>query len=96
MNEVFFDLGFFSLLGLVVGYAIRKLIGFFALLSGIYVLSLMWLANKGILSVNWGALEGVFFSAAGGFFGFITGIFKKLALGASFIAGFAIGYRGRL
>ncbi|MEN3033786.1 MAG: FUN14 domain-containing protein [Aquificaceae bacterium] len=96
MSDIFFDLGFFSLLGLTVGYAVRKLVGFFALLMGIYVLSLMWLASKGVLSVNWGALEGVLLSAAGGFYESITMIFKKLTLGAGFVAGFALGYRGKI
>jgi len=42
--------------GYVMGVALKKAAGFILTVTGLYMLSLMALANLGVVSVNWAAL----------------------------------------
>ncbi len=93
MEKLLLDLGYAGFAGFVVGFAVRRVLNFFLLLLGLYLLSLMWLASKGIVSVHWDQLFALFKGMFDSFSGFALGLAKKLAFAGSFAVGFAIGFK---
>ncbi len=92
-SELIFDMGYAGFAGFVVGFAIRRVLNFFLLLLGLYILSLMWLASKGIITVQWEQLFALFKGMFEGFTAFVHGLIRKLAFAGSFAVGFAIGLK---
>ncbi|RMH80363.1 MAG: hypothetical protein D6674_03825 [Acidobacteria bacterium] len=92
-EDLALDLGYAGFAGFVVGFAIRRVLNFFLMLMGLYLLSLMWLANKGVLTVNWDQLFVLFKGMFAGFSDFVLGLVRKLAFAGSFAVGFAIGFK---
>lgn len=86
-------MGYAGFAGFVVGFAIRRVLNFFMLLMGLYIISLMWLSSKGIIQVNWENLFALSKGMLEGFGAFVHGLIKKLAFAGSFAVGFAIGFR---
>ncbi len=92
-GDLLLDMGYAGFAGFVVGFAVRRILNLFLLLLGLYLLSLMWLANKGIISVNWDQLFVLFKGMFEGFGAFVHGLIRKLAFAGSFAVGFAIGFK---
>ncbi len=93
LGDFLLDMGYAGFAGFVVGFAVRRVLNLFLLLLGLYILSLMWLASKGIISVNWDQLFVLFRGMFEGFTAFVQGLIKKLAFAGSFAIGFAIGFK---
>ncbi|MCX7989438.1 MAG: hypothetical protein N2648_02205 [Aquificaceae bacterium] len=87
------DMGYAGFAGFVVGFAIRRVLNFFLLLLGLYLLSLMWLASKGIIEVHWAQLFVLFKGMFEGVGEFVQGLIRKLAFVGSFAVGFMIGLK---
>ncbi|MFN3870726.1 MAG: FUN14 domain-containing protein [Aquificaceae bacterium] len=92
-GDLLLDMGYAGFAGFVVGFAVRRILNFFLLLLGLYLLSLMWLSSKGIISVNWDQLFLLFKGMFEGFTAFVHGLIRKLAFAGSFAVGFAIGFK---
>ncbi|MCS7261901.1 MAG: hypothetical protein NZ560_00555 [Aquificaceae bacterium] len=87
------DMGFAGFAGFVVGFATKRVLNLFLMLMGLYVISLMWLASKGVVEVHWTALFSLFKGMFEGFTQFVQGLIRKLAFAGSFAAGFALGFK---
>ncbi|SHK17140.1 FUN14 domain-containing protein [Thermocrinis minervae] len=87
------DLGFAGLAGYALGYTIKRLMHFLFVLFGLYVLSLLWLESKGIITVEWKNLLHVFGGMFSGFNSFTQSILKKLAFSGTFAMGFFLGFK---
>lgn len=87
------DMGYAGFAGFVVGFAVRRLLNLFLMLMGLYMLSLMWLASKGIISVHWDALFMLFKGMFSSLPAFVEGLIRKLAFAGSFAVGFAVGFK---
>ena len=92
-QDIIVDIGYAGFAGFVVGFAVRRVLNFFLLLLGLYILSLMWLSSKGIVEVNWGQAFVLFKGMFEGFSEFVQGLIRKLAFAGSFAVGFALGFR---
>lgn len=92
-SDLLLDMGYAGFAGFVVGFAVKRVLNFFLLLLGLYILSLMWLASKGIIEVHWGQIFALFKGMFVGFSEFVQGLIRKLAFAGSFVVGFAIGFK---
>lgn len=93
------QIGFGGTLGFLLGYGLKKvatiILKILALISGLFMLGLTWLASIGVISVNFNT----FSTAVGsGFAGAIAGLVSSLAfvgqilpIGGSFSLGFYLG-----
>lgn len=90
------QLGIGGVAGLCVGFALKKIGKLFAFLLGIAFLGLQILAYKGIININYGALEewgrGVI-GQVGQLEGIFTAMIANLPFAASFLVGLAIGIK---
>jgi uncharacterized membrane protein (Fun14 family) len=90
------QLGVGGIAGLCVGYALKKMGKLLAILLGIAFLFLELLAYKGIININYSALEDWakgMIGQAGAFEGVLTAIIANLPFSASFLVGFTIGFK---
>ncbi|MBN2334686.1 FUN14 domain-containing protein [Candidatus Bathyarchaeota archaeon] len=90
------QLGVGGIGGLCVGYAIKKVAKIVAVLIGLFFLGLQYLAWKGIIDVNYGALEQWGANALGGAVaaeGVLATMIANLPFAASFGVGFALGIK---
>lgn len=92
-GDLLLDMGYAGFAGFVVGFAVRRVLNLFMLLVGLYILSLMWLASKGIVEVHWAQLFSFFRDMFSDFTQFVQGFVRKLAFTGSFVAGFVLGFR---
>ncbi len=92
-QEVFKDLGFGGAMGFLVGFTLKRIFKLVAFILGLYILSLIWLADNGVITVNWDAL-GRF---ASGFFtsfdSFARNAVRTVSFGGSFAVGFVAGMK---
>lgn len=92
-GEIFKDMGFGGVLGFLVGFTLKRVLRLFALFLGLYILSLVWLADNGVIVVKWGEVA----KFVGGFFssleGFIRNLVRTISFGGSFLVGFGIGMK---
>ncbi|RLJ71580.1 putative membrane protein (Fun14 family) [Hydrogenivirga caldilitoris] len=92
-QEVLKDLGFGGALGFLVGFTLKRVFKIAAFILGLYILSLIWLADKGVISVNWaafGKFAGSFFSS---FESFAKTAVRTVSFGGSFAIGFVAGMK---
>ncbi|CAB3289131.1 FUN14 family protein [Methanocaldococcus lauensis] len=90
------DIGGGFIIGFVVGWAAKKAIKIVAFLIGIYILSLLYLAKIGVISINkdaFLALIGNFESSLIVFGNKLVGLIHSLSFGTSFLIGFGLGFK---
>lgn len=91
-----YQLGIGGIGGVIAGYIVKKISKLVAFLIGIFILALVYLGIKGIISINyealWKSLEGAL-SFAGEAASWIASIISVLPFAGSFIVGFAIGFK---
>jgi uncharacterized membrane protein (Fun14 family) len=90
------QLGVGGIAGLCVGYALKKIGKFIAILVGIALLGLELLAYKGIISINYSALEEWarnLIGQIGATEGILTLIIGNLPFASIFLVGLAIGFK---
>jgi uncharacterized membrane protein (Fun14 family) len=87
------QMGFGATLGFMVGFTLKRILKLMILVVGLYVLSLLWLADAGVLNVRWEGLA----QLIGGLFssteGFARSAVRTLSFGGSFALGFALGMK---
>jgi len=87
-NEALKELGFGGAIGFLVGFTFKRIFKLMAFILGLYLISLIWLADNGVITVNWAALEGF----ARGFFSSFSSFAQNIVRTASFGGGFAVGF----
>ncbi len=87
------QMGFGAVLGFMVGFTLKRILKLMLFVAGIYVLSLVWLADMGVLSVNWDSLARIFSDLFSSTEGFTRGVVRTLSFGGSFAVGFALGMK---
>jgi len=100
MSEIFpsiiFQLGVGGIGGFILGFTLKKLSKLILLLIGFFVVVLLYLGMKGVISINYGALfEAIsnFFHWAGSAISWLTHVVALLPFAGSFIAGFLLGLK---
>ena len=91
--EAFKELGFGGVIGFLLGFTLKRVIKLFLFIIGLYIISLLWLADNGIVTVNWGALEEFIRSFGGTFKDMSQTLIKTASFGGGFAVGFAMGLK---
>lgn len=87
------DLGYGGFAGFVIGFAAKRVLNVFLMLLGLYMLSLLWLSSKGVITINWHAFVHIFTGMFTGFGAFFEGLVRKVAFSAAFLGGFMLGFK---
>ncbi len=87
------DVGFGGAVGFVLGFTFKRVFKFLTLFMGLYILSLLWLADKGVISVNWDGLESFVRHSFSSLEAFATSALKTAAFSGSFAVGFLMGMK---
>ena len=93
LESLIADIGYAGFLGFVVGFAVKKLMNLFLMMLGLYILSLLWLQSKGIISINLDQLFVLIKSIFSGLDAFVKGALKTVAFSSAFAGGFFIGFK---
>ncbi|MCD6431767.1 hypothetical protein DRO45_02835 [Candidatus Bathyarchaeota archaeon] len=100
MSSVFpsvaYQLGIGGVGGFVLGYIIKKVSKLIAVLLGLFILFLLYLGVKGVISINYDALLKAMtdlLGFAGQAAGWLIGFVSLLPFMGSFIAGFLLGFK---
>ncbi len=93
MIEAGKELGFGAGIGFLVGFTLKRALRIFAFILGLYVLSLLWLADNGVITVNWEQAESLLSGAMGSINTLVRTAVQALSFLGSFAVGFAIGLK---
>ncbi len=96
LTPIAYQLGAGGILGLVVGYAIKKVAKLLMVLAGIFVIILMYLGYQGIINVNYGKLAESVEGMLGGVsssMGWLTHVISNLPFAGAFTAGMVLGIK---
>ena len=100
MSSVFpsvaYQLGIGGVGGFILGYIIKKVSKLIAVLLGLFILFLLYLGVKGVISINYDALLKAMtdlLGFAGQAAGWLIGFVSLLPFMGSFIAGFLLGFK---
>ncbi len=88
-----YDIGYGAIVGFAVGFALKRIFKFFILITGVYILSLIYLSEKGIISVNWEVIHSYFNLSLISFGDLIEKTMNAFAFSGAFVGGFLIGLR---
>ncbi len=93
MSSMFGDMGVGALVGFITGYALKKLMKLAMAIIGAYVLSLFYLQQKGVITINTDKL----FNLTGSITQQVVSLSQKvvgiLPGTSAFVAGFYIGFK---
>lgn len=94
------EIGGGGVLGAITGWAAKKVAKIIAFIIGVEVALFKFLETKGVLTVDWGALQGAAGNAtnatanqAGAASGWFHSILSVLPVGAGFTAGALLGWK---
>ena len=91
------QMGGSAILGAVIGFAAKKIAKIIAIIVGLELVLFKFLESRGVLSVNWDALAGASQDVAEGGSDvghtFLETFVSTAGLGASFAAGFFLGFK---
>jgi len=90
------DLGSGFIIGFITGWAAKKAIKVLIALIGLYLLSLLYLANLGVIRINEDALLALIGSAENSVITYgsqLTGLIHSISLGGGFAVGFTLGFK---
>jgi len=90
------DVGIGFISGFVVGWGLKIAMKIVVALLSLYLLSLLYLAKLGVISINKDALLGLLGSMESSmvsFGGQIVGLIHSISLGTGFAAGFVVGFK---
>lgn len=96
LSPIIFQLGLGGVGGFIVGYALKKISKLIMVLAGIFIIALIYLGVKGIISINYDALFtaiGELLGVAGAASSWLVHAIALLPFAGSFIAGFVIGFK---
>jgi uncharacterized membrane protein (Fun14 family) len=99
VNLVLTQVGFGGTLGFLLGYGLKKVAAIVlkiaALITGLFMLGLTWLASTGVITVNYNAFSSIignaFTNSIAGLIGSITLLGEVLPMSGSFGLGFYLG-----
>lgn len=99
VNLIVTQVGFGGTLGFLLGYGLKKVAAIVlkiaAIISGLFMLGLTWLASMGIITVNFNAFSSIagnaFANSLAGLVGSITLLGEALPISGSFGVGFYLG-----
>ncbi|WP_297515055.1 FUN14 domain-containing protein [Thermococcus sp.] len=93
VSSMFGDMGVGALVGFITGYALKKLMKLAMAIIGAYVLSLFYLQQKGVITINTDKL----FNLTGSITQQVVSLSQKvvgiLPGTSAFVAGFYIGFK---
>jgi len=96
LTPLVFQLGAGGIAGFIVGYAFKKLLKLLAIIVGLFVAALIYLAYAGIIEVHFDklaeAISGLL-GKAGQATGLLVAIISFLPFAGSFAAGLLIGWK---
>lgn len=96
LTPLVYQLGLGAVGGFIVGYALKKVMKIVAVLIGLFILALIYLGYRGIITINYEAL-GRAVSGALGLAGqagnWIAPIISHLPFAGSFGLGFFLGFK---
>lgn len=90
------QIGVGGILGFLVGYALKKVAKLLMVLAGIFVMILSYLGLRGVITVNFEALQSLIASgiASGSQLAqVVVSVIAALPFAGSFLAGFLLGLR---
>jgi len=100
MSEIFpslgYQIGIGGVGGFIVGYVFKKLSKLLVILLGLFIVALLYLGVKGIISINYDALWNALANSLGmaeSAFSWIVGLISLLPFAGSFIVGFLLGFK---
>jgi len=95
VSPLAYQLGLGGIGGFIVGYVVKKISKIIAVIIGLFIIALLYLGTRGIISINydklWSALEGVGF--AGQAASWLIGLMSLLPFVGSFLVGFLLGFK---
>ncbi|AIF69748.1 hypothetical protein PAP_06765 [Palaeococcus pacificus DY20341] len=86
------DMGVGGIVGFITGYALKKFIKLVLALMGAYIISLFWLQQKGVITINTDALFNLTEKTAGQALGLGDKILGILPGGGAFVVAFYLGF----
>ena len=92
LNGIVGDMGVGGVVGFITGYALKKFIKLLLALIGVYVLSLFWLQQKGVVTINTNALFNLTESTANQTLSLADKVMSILPGGGAFVVGFYLGF----
>jgi uncharacterized membrane protein (Fun14 family) len=96
LPSIGYQLGIGALGGFIAGYAVKKLSKLIVVIIGLFIIVLLYLGIKGIISINyealWNTLKGSL-AVAGSAFSWLVGLISLLPFAGSFVAGFFLGFK---
>jgi uncharacterized membrane protein (Fun14 family) len=100
MSEIFpslgYQLGIGGIGGFIVGYAAKKISKLIVIVLGLFIVALLFLGVRGIISINYDALWNALANSLGmaeSAFSWIVGVISLLPFAGSFIVGFLLGFK---
>jgi uncharacterized membrane protein (Fun14 family) len=96
LTPVIGELGIGGIGGLCVGYALKKIAKIIAFFIAIGFVCIQYLANIGVISINYAALQNWLLSMIGNanaLQGFIVSFIAQMSFGIGFVGGFIIGIK---
>ena len=96
LTPIVTQLGIGAVGGFIVGYALKKVTKIVAVIIGLFLVALIVLVNKGIISIDYEKLEKPIFDALGGAgtaAGWLAPIIAHLPFAGSFGLGFFLGFK---
>ncbi|MGC9345735.1 MAG: FUN14 domain-containing protein [Candidatus Bathyarchaeales archaeon] len=96
LPSVVYQLGVGGVGGFIAGYAVKKISKLIVVLTGLFIIFLLYLGTSGIISINyeelWNVLDGLL-DFAGQAASWLTGLISLSPFMGSFIAGFVLGFK---
>ncbi len=92
-NETLRNFGLGAFIGFTLGFTLKRFFKLFVLLIGLYLLSLLFLQNQGIIQLNPEALANWVRGLFEGFGQFAKEIVAPVSSLAGFALGFAVGWK---
>jgi len=96
LSPLVYQLGIGGIGGFVVGYAFKKISKLIIVLIGVFIIALLYLGVRGIISINYDALWKALANSLGmteSAFSWIVGVISLLPFAGSFIVGFLLGFK---
>jgi uncharacterized membrane protein (Fun14 family) len=96
LPPVVYQLGIGGVGGFIAGYALKKLLKIVVVIVGLFILALVYLSYKGILTLNYGELENSLVDAmglTGQIPEWITPIMANLPFAGAFGLAFLLGFK---
>jgi uncharacterized membrane protein (Fun14 family) len=96
VSPIVFQLGVGGVGGFVVGFALKKLSKLVLILTGLFILALIYLSTRGIIDINYGSLWNGLAGLLGWgetAFSWLIGVISVLPFAGSFVVGFLLGLK---